>query len=183
MKRALIAIGIILVSLTIMAPAPENAEKLRHDDNQWDYQWSYDDKLDIFSFDDGTMSAKYGIATAAEANGMFKAALFIVGEKWNHESNGWESWSTTTSEVDIVKVDEPIDGYYILETKNFEWNGDDDGSCTIAQAFKISDIGISLITPGGSAASTTYAGLTEIVGVFNEHCGLGTPCYPGVIAH
>jgi hypothetical protein len=114
-----------------------------------------------------------------EVNGKFKAALFILGEKWSHDGYGWEAWSTTTSEVDIVKVGEPVDGYFALETKNFEWDGDDDGSQTIAQAFKISDIGISLITPGGSVASTTYAGLTEIVGVFNDHCGPGGECYPG----
>jgi ABC-type proline/glycine betaine transport system substrate-binding protein len=36
MKKVLLTFGIILVALAVMAPAPEKAEKLKVEDNDWD---------------------------------------------------------------------------------------------------------------------------------------------------
>jgi hypothetical protein len=146
MKKALITFGIILITLSVMAPGPpDKAEKLRVDNNHWDRAPYHSD----FTID---MSCQFGMATAAEHNGKFTVNAYV--DIFEYDNQEWDKvGSTQELGIAINKGPEPkgTDGFIAIDPATLSWNGDDDGS----QKLKI-DVTLNLIGPSGNVLSSTF---------------------------
>jgi hypothetical protein len=132
MKKTILLAGLLLVLfvLVLFAPPQDKAEKLRHEDNDWDR----DGQQFIVQ-----MSYKFGIATAGE-HADFKARTTLTIDTG-------ENVYTATGERVIQKVegvDKDPDGYIEIEPTYIKWDsGDFEGSTTVTSS-------ISLVGPSGN---------------------------------
>jgi hypothetical protein len=110
MKKVLLTIGIILVALAVIAPAPEKAEKLKFDQNDWDRE----NQQFVVS-----MLCKFGIATAGEhADFTTKTTLTV-------DTNTGGDPYTLTASNGISKVEgaeKDADGYIAIEPTTIAWD-------------------------------------------------------------
>ncbi len=146
MKKVLLVMGVLLVALSVMAPAPEKPEKLKHENTGWDYLSKFDEPNVYLVYVDG-LSCQFGIATAGE-HADFRVALVLTGKKYDYETGVWDTWAERTTEnLAITKVDgaPKVDGFIAIESGWVGWNGDDDGDGYIVQ-----EVGVSLVTPSGN---------------------------------
>ena len=163
MKKVLLTICIILVALTIMAPAPDKAEKLKVNDQDYDIEpFFYKDEVtgeykygaDVSSIG---IDCKFGLATAGE-HADFKIGVTMSGVKY--DNNNWDSnWSETvfTKFEKDPEDTKDEDGYIgIVLTDKVSWNGEDDGS-----GFVVNEVAFALMGPSDQSigeASTIETG-------------------------
>jgi hypothetical protein len=108
MKKALLTIGIILVALAIMAPAPDKAEKLKVDN----HDYARDAGQFVIS-----MSCMFGIATAGEhANFTTRTVLTFEADGVPHTLQG----TGGINKVDGATKD--ADGYIAIEPLTIGWD-------------------------------------------------------------
>lgn len=108
MKKALLTVGIILVALSIMAPATDKAERLKVDDQDWDREGAQ------FVV---SMSCKFGIANAGEhANFTTRTKLTIVagGKTYTEEGTG--------GIAKVAGATKDADGYIAIEPTKIAWD-------------------------------------------------------------
>ena len=136
MKKALLIIGIILVTLTIMAPDTSKAEKLKIDNQDWDR----DPAQFIVK-----LSCQFGAATAGEH------ADFKVGATMTVKAG--EKTYDLAGERGIQKVDGAVkdaDNFIAIEPLRIDWIEGKDFEGIAFVTFSV-----SLVGPSGNSVGTT----------------------------
>lgn len=143
MKKVLLTLGIILIALSIMAPAPDKAEKLKHEGNGWDREGQ---QFVIKMF------CKFGIATAGEhANFTTLTELTInAGEKTYY----LESIGDNIQKV--AGADNDADGYIEIEPTKIAW--DREGFEGVAKT----EASITLLSPSGNVMGDAVIGVDDV---------------------
>ena len=148
MKKVLFTICIILVALSVMAPAPDKAEKLKVDDNTWDSEGGE------FGFGQFvvSMSSQFGAATAGER------ADFKVGAKLTVEAG--DKPYDLAGDRGIQKVDGAVkdaDNFIAIEPLRIDWiEGESfDGVAFVTYS-------VSLYGPNGKVMGDPVSTTTEV---------------------
>ena len=154
MKKVLLVIGIILVALAVIASGPpDQAEKLKIDDSDWDITpfYIFNDETGLYDIGveiDG-IDCKFGLATAGE-QADFTIGITLAGVKIDGQD--WDIYWSEAVEVRFEKDPDDTrdeDGYIgVILTDLVSWNGDDDGD-----GYFVQEVDIGLITPGGNTLS------------------------------
>lgn len=175
MKKSYFILVSVLVAL-LMTAWSGNAEKLRHEDNDWDSQWYFSYVPDLPDAD-GVFTLKInfllhrGIAKASQKSGKFSIQISATAPDGH-------TWQTIKS-VTLNNNDWDRRQKYIPITGVLEWNGDDDGSQTISR------LSITLLGPHGKALGPTLIEDTGELLIYGPEfpgvppgCGDEFPC-PG----
>ena len=125
MKKILLTFGIIIFTLTNLSFAGPRAEKLKFDENYWDYDLETG-QLQV------PLLCSFGIATAGEHAG-FRASVYIEIRNLDGSLAGIGYGS---GQIEIIEDNWDTEHYIgiapiLVDISSAEWNGDDDGSSTI----------------------------------------------------